>query len=419
MAAPLLKAAIAFPGAGKLLRRVVIALIALTLLPVLLIVAVVVPIHHSQQAQCTDITVAGDDPSAAEVGALGGISGTGITRAELATVRAGRTPRIAPGSYISTAYGPPWTGINGSGIATAGGLRLNGGAPKKYFVAVDPDVIALGSWVYIWPNPYQWKGAFLAADTGDQSSTAFMSGRRIDFYDWRGRQQQLAWGRTPVRVSAKPITTPGEQPPLTTDGPLLVNVDNPAGAAAADPACADTGVEIGGSGAGREAVKLAVKFLGKNARATPFAGFQPPSTQDAWCAWFLTNLWKQAGVKIPVSWWSGYPYQWASAAHPELVIKRPGSPAKSLKLPVGTALMYGTSDAPGASDHVNMVRAVNPDGTIQLIGGNQDGSRVTTYGPCRLTNGTSVHLSGPGCDPRPIYAIVAPSADSSPDSKDT
>ncbi len=66
-----------------------------------------------------------------------------------------------------------------------------------------------------------------------------------------------------------------------------------------------------------------------------------------------------------------------------------------------------------------MVRSVNPDGTIQLIGGNQDGSRVTTYGPCRLTNGASVHLSGPGCDTRPIYAIVAPSADSSPDSKDT
>ncbi len=120
----------------------------------------------------------------------------------------------------------------------------------------------------------------------------------------------------------------------------------PAPSGHSGPGCADTGVEIGGSGAGREAVKLAVKFIGKNARATSFEGFEPSSTQLAWCAWFLTNLWKQAGVKIPVSWWSGYPYQWASAAHPELVIKHPGRPAKTLKLPVGAALMYGTSAAP-------------------------------------------------------------------------
>lgn len=411
MAAPLVKAAIATPGVGRLLRRVVLAVLALCLLPVLLIVAVIAPIHNSQQAQCSDLTGGAGDPVGAEVGALGGISGTGITRAELAAVSAGRSPRVTPGAYVTTSYGPPWGGIQGAGIATAGGLRLNGGAPKKYFVAVDTAQIALGSWVYVWPNPFKWKGAFLAADTGGA-----INGNRIDFYDWRGRGPQMAWGRTPARVSSKPVT--GDA--LPDDGPLMINVDNPQ--PVADPACADTGVAIGGSGAGREAVKIAVRFLGKNARATSFAGFQPPSTQDAWCAWFLTNLWRQAGVKIPVSWFSGYPYQWAAQAHPDLIIKRPGIRAKTLKLPVGTALMYGSGPASAAtSDHVNMVRAVNPDGTIQLIGGNQDGSRVTTYGPCRLTNGTSVQLSGPGCDPRPIYAIVAPSLDSTSDdgSKDT
>lgn len=97
------------------------------------------------------------------------------------------------GRFESTAYGPPWDAMNGTGV-TAGGTDLTS-APKRYIVAVDPDVIPLGTKLRIWPNPFNYRGAFLADDTGGA-----IQGRRIDFYDWRGRSSQLAWGRRTVEV---------------------------------------------------------------------------------------------------------------------------------------------------------------------------------------------------------------------------
>ena len=43
-----------------------------------------------------------------------------------------------------------------------------------------------------------------------------------------------------------------------------------------------------------------------------------------------------------------------------------------------------------------------------VTGGNQDGPRVTRYGPCRLQRTDPAHLTGPGCDTRPIYGIAMP-----------
>ena len=120
----------------------------------------------------------------------------------------------------------------------------------------------------------------------------------------------------------------------------------------------------------------------------------------AWCAWFATNVWRKAGVPIPVNAWSGYPYDWAKAKG--LLFKAVGEPPRGATPPVGSALMYGTSSAPGQSDHVNLVDRVLPDGTFMVTGGNQDGSRVTRYGPCRLRRADPAGLVGPGCDPRPI-----------------
>ena len=71
--------------------------------------------------------------------------------------------------------------------------------------------------------------------------------------------------------------------------------------------------------------------------------------------------------------------------------------------------MYGSGpQSTSTSQHVNLVDAVNPDGTFMLTGGNQDSSRVTREGPCRLSRTDPARLTGPGCDPRPIYAIAAP-----------
>jgi 3D (Asp-Asp-Asp) domain-containing protein len=97
------------------------------------------------------------------------------------------------GKFVSTAYGPPWTGIQGTGM-TATGVDLRDGK-KAYGVAVDPKVIPLGTELYIWPNPFNYKGTFLAFDTGGA-----IKGNRIDFYDWRGRASQQKWGVKDVQA---------------------------------------------------------------------------------------------------------------------------------------------------------------------------------------------------------------------------
>lgn len=149
------------------------------------------------EQQCT--TGATD---AARPGALGGVAGTGLTGAQVRAVRE-RSPwasdRLEVGDYVSTAYGPPWGGIQGAGIATSGGLRIAGGRPRWYIVAVDPALVGHGQLVYLWPNPFDWKGPFLAADTGGA-----IQQRRIDFYDWRGRTHQRAWGRRPTTLTRAP-----------------------------------------------------------------------------------------------------------------------------------------------------------------------------------------------------------------------
>ena len=64
--------------------------------------------------------------------------------------------RAEPGEYVSTSYGPPWGGIQGQGIATSGGLRIDGGRPRWYMVAVDPVLVGHGQLIYLWPNPFDW-----------------------------------------------------------------------------------------------------------------------------------------------------------------------------------------------------------------------------------------------------------------------
>jgi 3D (Asp-Asp-Asp) domain-containing protein len=104
------------------------------------------------------------------------------------------------GSWIATAYGPPWDAMNGSGV-TATGLNLTAGEPA-YEIAVDPSVIALGSFERVTPNPFGTSHAFYAGDTGGA-----IVGRHVDIYDWQGRAAQNAWGVRHVGVT--PAPTPG------------------------------------------------------------------------------------------------------------------------------------------------------------------------------------------------------------------
>jgi 3D (Asp-Asp-Asp) domain-containing protein len=154
------------------------------------VVLVIALLAGALEQECASTTSAA---ASARPGALGGVAGTGLTRAEIDAVRA-RSPyasaRLQPGEYIATSYGPPWGGIQGHGSATSGGLAINGGRPRWYMIAVDPALIGHGQLVHAWPNPFAWTGPFLAADTG-----AAIQQHRIDFYDWRGRGPQRTWGR--------------------------------------------------------------------------------------------------------------------------------------------------------------------------------------------------------------------------------
>jgi 3D (Asp-Asp-Asp) domain-containing protein len=108
---------------------------------------------------------------------------------------AGRTTFPAGGgSWLATAYGPPWGGINGNGI-TATGINLSAGQPM-YEIAVDPAVIPLSSYTHVKPNPFGTSSAFVAGDTGGA-----ILGKHVDIYDWQGRSSQLAWGERHVNVT--------------------------------------------------------------------------------------------------------------------------------------------------------------------------------------------------------------------------
>jgi 3D (Asp-Asp-Asp) domain-containing protein len=98
------------------------------------------------------------------------------------------------GAFNATAYGPPWTGIQGTGT-TATGINLTAN-PQQYIIAVDPSVIPLHSKVRFSNNPFGNPSiVFAAEDTGGA-----IKGNRIDFYDWRGRASQNGWGYRPVQA---------------------------------------------------------------------------------------------------------------------------------------------------------------------------------------------------------------------------
>ena len=134
------------------------------------------------------------------------------------------------GSWLATAYGPPWDGENGDGI-TATGLNLTSG-PPAYEVAVDPSVVALRSYVRVQPNPFGTSSAFYAGDTGGA-----IIGRHVDIYDWLGRAAQDAWGERMVNVTPAPDPGAGNLLGAVPSSPTPA----PGGAAAG---CADGSVGL-------------------------------------------------------------------------------------------------------------------------------------------------------------------------------
>ena len=146
-------------------RLILAAVIALLAVPVIALVAVLALFASAAQQSCSG-TVTPVSPSGS-------------------------------GSWVATAYGPPWDAENGTGI-TATGINLTAG-PPAFVIAVDPSVIALGSFEHVTPNPFDTTQAFYAGDTGGA-----IIGEHVDIYDWQGRNAQDAWGVRHVQVTAAP-----------------------------------------------------------------------------------------------------------------------------------------------------------------------------------------------------------------------
>lgn len=154
-------------------------------------------------------------------GSLGGVMGTGITRAELQQARRGPSGgnSVVPHEYVATAYAPAAGGINCGGdcSTTASGIRVDKGQRRVYGIASNPAQNKYGSLAFVWPNPWGFKGPFVVFDTGgnfDGSDGAY----RVDFYVWgsNGLKRANAWGRRNVRLSTEPIVSGGPTTPLDT-----------------------------------------------------------------------------------------------------------------------------------------------------------------------------------------------------------
>lgn len=165
-------------------------------------------------AQLTPGTGSGFTPSPTQGGGAGTFNGPAGT-APSNTAGGTDTPL---GTFTATAYGPPWVGIQGTGV-TADGTDLRP-ARQVYGVAVDPKQIPLGVYLHIWPNPFDHTGTFKAFDTGGD-----IKGKRIDFYDWRGRATQQRWGRKSVNVHK--ANSAGSKMDKPASGSVGIHIPNP------------------------------------------------------------------------------------------------------------------------------------------------------------------------------------------------
>lgn len=245
--------------------------------------------------------------------------GTGVNRPSSLTANTPQ-PSAAPtppehslGQFVATAYGPPWVGIQGTGT-TADGTNLHSN-PHIFGVAVDPSVIPLGTFLLIWPNPFEHKGTFKAFDTGGA-----IKGKRIDFYDWRGRASQTKWGRKTVQVSR--VTHPGETltPPKGDSGFLGINIPNPLSAADAAANAIKDLIEfvLSPSQIGDLLAKIAAYFVKLIAKAIWQYVIAPLIhwAQRATAYYYDHTLTESTGIPgfVTFSFWAtGYAILWAKA----------------------------------------------------------------------------------------------------------
>ena len=119
----------------------------------------------------------------------------------------------------------------------------------------------------------------------------------------------------------------------------------------------------------------------------------------AWCAYFATWVWRQAGVAIPSYGFTGDIYGWAAANTAVL-------PPTAAALP-GDAVLYGTGPSSvNTSEHVGVVVQVWPDGAIVTVEGDAGPAPVGRLAV--VINGPYLPGHSAQSNGVPVYAFARP-----------
>jgi 3D (Asp-Asp-Asp) domain-containing protein len=207
-------------GRGGALKILLAIAVAVVLVPALIVVVL-----FGAAQQSADCAPGAALPGAwTGPGSLGGVAGTGVTRAELTAARQIRGvggTRLTPGTYSPTAYFPnphaPATNCASTCLSTASGIRVDNATRRAYLIASNPRLNQYGALAYVWPNPYGWSGPFVVADTG----SAFHGAGRLDFYIFiaAGERWQQALARAYQWGPANHVTL--SPAPIRPGGPMI------------------------------------------------------------------------------------------------------------------------------------------------------------------------------------------------------
>lgn len=120
---------------------------------------------------------------------------------------------------------------------------------------------------------------------------------------------------------------------------------------------------------------------------------------DPWCAYFVSWVWRKAGIDVPKTAFTGALFTWASNGGGRAL------PASAHPQP-GDAIFYGTGpSSPTTSEHMGLVERVFPNGQITTIEGNTAGgvsvARIGPFHPDRATD-------APAFRPAPVYGYARP-----------
>ena len=128
-----------------------------------------------------------------------------------------------------------------------------------------------------------------------------------------------------------------------------------------------------GSGKGAEIVDNARKHLGYHEGANNQNKWGP--TGQPWCSYFVTSMWRDAGVDIPKEGFSGNVYSWGEkhgTAYDQDALAKQAQP--------GDALLFGTGNgSPQTSTHIGIVEKVDGNKITTIEGNSNDQVQRRTY----------------------------------------